>query len=214
MKECIYCHKILSLDNFHIAKDHKDGHDSRCKKCVKEYRFKNRERIKKQRAQFYRDNKERINQTNREYYGKNKAEMNAKMRKWRKDNLEKAKAYNIKHYHSHRQERIEYSINWIKENPDKYKEYVRKHHQNHLPEHAERQRRRYAQKINNGCEKTDYREIYERYNYTCQICGKENLSGFDLTIDHILPIAKGGPHVAENLQVACRSCNCRKGAKI
>ncbi|MFK0282572.1 HNH endonuclease [Streptomyces sp. NPDC090499] len=35
----------------------------------------------------------------------------------------------------------------------------------------------------------------------------------DLTVDHIIPLAKGGTHHRENLRVLCRSCNSRRGAK-
>lgn len=40
-------------------------------------------------------------------------------------------------------------------------------------------------------------------------CGsKENL-----TLDHVVSIARGGPHTEDNLVVACASCNSSKGAK-
>lgn len=51
--------------------------------------------------------------------------------------------------------------------------------------------------------------VLRRYAFTCQHCGdKENL-----TIDHIKPYSKGGLTEFGNLQVLCRSCNSRKGAK-
>jgi len=44
-------------------------------------------------------------------------------------------------------------------------------------------------------------------NYTCAYCG----SFKDLTIDHILPISRGGQHTFSNLCCCCRKCNEEKG---
>lgn len=52
--------------------------------------------------------------------------------------------------------------------------------------------------------------VLERDGYRCVRCD----SADDLTIDHIYPRSRGGRHTAENLQVLCRSCNGRKGAKV
>ncbi|MGH3282854.1 MAG: HNH endonuclease, partial [Trebonia sp.] len=55
------------------------------------------------------------------------------------------------------------------------------------------------------------REVFLRDNYTCQYCGKQSR---DLTIDHVMPRHRGGPHRWENLVSACRSCNHRKGGRL
>ena len=52
--------------------------------------------------------------------------------------------------------------------------------------------------------------ILEKYKFTCVFCkSKDNLS-----IDHIIPVSKGGSDDKSNLQVLCRSCNSIKGNRI
>ena len=54
--------------------------------------------------------------------------------------------------------------------------------------------------------------IYNRDNYRCRICGKNCRYSNDLEIDHIVPIARGGKSVYNNLQSLCRRCNKLKGS--
>lgn len=62
-------------------------------------------------------------------------------------------------------------------------------------------------------------DVLKRDKYTCQICGKKcnpndkswGTSGPDYpTLDHIVPLAKGGAHVWANVQCACGLCNSYK----
>jgi hypothetical protein len=55
--------------------------------------------------------------------------------------------------------------------------------------------------------------IFKFYNYTCPACGFYDEYGFHLTVDHIVPIAKGGTNDIENLQCLCQTCNMIKGKK-
>jgi len=52
--------------------------------------------------------------------------------------------------------------------------------------------------------------VCEKYNNKCAICHKE----LPLTMDHIIPLSKGGTHTVENIQPLCKSCNSRKSNKI
>jgi 5-methylcytosine-specific restriction endonuclease McrA len=45
----------------------------------------------------------------------------------------------------------------------------------------------------------------------CALCGINCRSLFE--VDHIVPLAAGGEHVKENLQILCPPCNRKKGAK-
>jgi len=54
------------------------------------------------------------------------------------------------------------------------------------------------------------KEVFARDDQRCQYCG---VSGIELTLDHVMPRHRGGPHEWENLVAACRSCNHRKGGR-
>ncbi len=45
----------------------------------------------------------------------------------------------------------------------------------------------------------------------CAICKKPIVSMKDVTIDHIIPLSKGGADTLENMQLAHSSCNREKG---
>lgn len=62
-----------------------------------------------------------------------------------------------------------------------------------------------------------------RFGSTCYLCGKvctkEDKSwgsfGRDYpTIDHVIPMSKGGSHTWDNVRIACGECNSIKGAKV
>lgn len=48
-------------------------------------------------------------------------------------------------------------------------------------------------------------------SYVCADCGEVFPTRLFLQVDHIVPMAKGGLSVPDNLQVLCRTCNQRKG---
>ena len=54
------------------------------------------------------------------------------------------------------------------------------------------------------------RRIYARDGRVCAICGATH----GLSIDHILPVSRGGNTTDDNLRVLCLSCNSRKGNSI
>lgn len=51
--------------------------------------------------------------------------------------------------------------------------------------------------------------VFQRNNYQCQSCGKTHQET-QLTIDHIIPLAKGGSNDISNLQTLCFNCNRQK----
>lgn len=59
--------------------------------------------------------------------------------------------------------------------------------------------------------------IYRRDNFACRLCGElvnfrdycNNIDG--PTLDHIIPRSLGGSDEIENLRLACRMCNSKRG---
>jgi hypothetical protein len=51
--------------------------------------------------------------------------------------------------------------------------------------------------------------VFKRDNFKCVICGKSPAkdSTVELHVDHIIPWAKGGETIIENLQTLCSVCN-------
>ena len=49
--------------------------------------------------------------------------------------------------------------------------------------------------------------VMQKYGGKCQYCGSEE----NLSIDHDIPISKGGTNSRDNFVLACRSCNSKKG---
>ena len=55
--------------------------------------------------------------------------------------------------------------------------------------------------------------IKKQYGYKCPSCNKKEPQ-IKLTIDHIIPLSKGGSNWIENIQPLCNSCNSSKNVKI
>lgn len=53
--------------------------------------------------------------------------------------------------------------------------------------------------------------VYEKSNRVCCICGKP-LDYGEMTVDHIMPISRGGKNNKDNLRCTCEECNSIKGS--
>lgn len=55
------------------------------------------------------------------------------------------------------------------------------------------------------------RLVVQRDGFACRYCGSACF--VDLTLEHVVPVSRGGASAFDNLVVACRWCNVRKGNK-
>lgn len=69
-------------------------------------------------------------------------------------------------------------------------------------------------------ERVYFKKIYQRDKGICQICGEPveynrcNKDKMAATIDHVIPLSKGGKHCYDNCQLAHRLCNSLKSDKL
>lgn len=73
--------------------------------------------------------------------------------------------------------------------------------------HVQNMRRR-VRKINAVGDYT--REEYESLGKQCLCCGR---SDTPMTVDHVIPLSKGGTNFIHNIQPLCEHCNKSKGAR-
>lgn len=58
--------------------------------------------------------------------------------------------------------------------------------------------------------KVSRRAILARDGFRCQYCGSTR----QLTLDHVIPLSRGGASTWENVVTSCATCNVRKGASL
>lgn len=97
---------------------------------------------------------------------------------------------------------------WIEANPEKYAEA-----------RAAYGYRRRAIEQGVEAEDIDRRVVFARDGWVCGICGEsidpalKHPDKRSVSLDHILPLARGGTHTYDNVQAACLGCNVRKNMK-
>jgi 5-methylcytosine-specific restriction endonuclease McrA len=63
------------------------------------------------------------------------------------------------------------------------------------------------------CGNVSKRDIYKRDKGRCRICGGR-VQYHLATLDHVVPLSKGGHHIKDNVQIAHFKCNRNKGVAV
>lgn len=217
MKRCSCCKQFKSTDNFCKSKSQKDGFHNQCKDCVRDSSKRNAEKISISRKQRYQKNKEVIKEKSK-IYRSNHPEVELKRSKtdrriqWKAEYLERTKEHRSerwKRYYSLNSDRLkEVRRNWYHRNKDAASRRYKKWSIANKVNIRRRGQKRWAMKFNAIGSYTDQELMlfWNFYGNTCLCCGSID----DMTIDHVVPLSKGGTNYIWNLQPLCRSCNSKR----
>lgn len=150
-------------------------------------------------------------------------------KEWRQKNKDKTRGYCKEHYWEDPDKARKRVLDWQKKNPDTKRESNKKWITNNIEKYKimvnnwrsknkelllkskrlSNSKRRSASK--DKIEIKEWNSVLEFYGNKCLCCGRTDLQ---LTIDHIVPLSKGGKNLVDNVQPLCMPCNSKKGTKI
>jgi 5-methylcytosine-specific restriction endonuclease McrA len=102
---------------------------------------------------------------------------------------------------------------------DKCRDYIARRKQNGNVYRYKRNAH-YKSNIEFESDRIIYDKVFCEHGYICNICGNHIDSSLrfphsmSASIDHVIPISKGGTHTYDNIRPAHLSCNCRKGCDL
>lgn len=134
---------------------------------------------------------------------------NSRNVEWQIDNRDRYLALKKARYNSNKEKHNEGVRRWQKENPKKMAAIYARYTQNHKEKIYLKNHRRRIKVKSNTLVVLD-KEIKRLYSSNCIHCGTTE----NITMDHLIPVSRGGRHSIGNLVPMCRSCNSRKGKRL
>jgi 5-methylcytosine-specific restriction endonuclease McrA len=216
VKPCTRCGETKPLDEFYDAKGGKFGKRSRCKTCHKrasvEWAQNNRPAADAATQRWRDKNPEKVRGYWKADYWNHREKRMASAKKFREEKWDIAYAA-IKRWKLENRDRVlELNAAYRERNRERLREKNRAYKKaNPAQSRAQQQRRRARKAAAPGFDYTTQRHIQARidlYGGLCAYCGAKAT-----TIDHRIPLARGGSHWPANLLPACGTCNPSKGTK-
>lgn len=177
----------------------------RCASCQKLHLLTDRRENYAKNPEKYRERANANNQANPE---RNRAKAAA----WAKANPIRHKAQAAKWKMLNQDRARALVARWHAAHPDRVKELSRAFSARHPEASALNKQRRRARLIDAcspGVSRIDWAQICEQYQNRCAYC----FAATKPTIDHFVPIARGGKDEPSNVLPACARCNQSKGAR-
>lgn len=152
------------------------------------------------------------NERQRRYYRDNPEPKKANAKKWKQQNPDRKKELDSRWQKENKDRANESKQKWLRNNPGRAKEAARGWRKRNPDKKMAIEENRRARKNNTGGSYTgpEWKALVESYGGRCLCCGRTDVR---LTVDHIVPISKGGSSDIGNIQCLCVQCNSSKGNK-
>jgi len=155
---------------------------------------------------------ERDRKKSLKYRNSHLEECRERCRKWQQKNVEYIKKYKKKYRIEHKNYIIEYNVEWRTKNKEynknRIKKWIADNYYHVLVYNRARQSK--LKILSDGSITNEaILSLLGKQNSICLMCGKDISNCY--TLDHIKPISKGGTNSIFNIQLLCKSCNCKKG---
>ena len=125
-------------------------------------------------------------------------------------NPERYKGYQKKYYRNNSDRVAERHLEWVNKNRNYLAEYKKQLKAKNRSRYTEYENARRSRIAKSGNYQITDKELKKLYASPCVICGIKQ----SITLDHIIPISRGGRHSIGNVQPLCKSCNSRKSTKF
>jgi 5-methylcytosine-specific restriction endonuclease McrA len=180
--------------------------------------------------QWQGNNPDKVREYKKRWEEKHKDEERERRRTWRKENPDKARESNRKYKEKNKDKiknsRREYQIKYPERarlscakyrlnNPDRVKEHRLKWDRKNREKRRINSHNWRARKKSNGGSFTlaEWEILKKQYGNRCPACRRIE-PNIKLTMDHVIPLSRGGSNNIENIQPLCMRCNDTKHRKI
>lgn len=175
---------------------------------------RSRQKMRRKRSDpLYRE-AERLRKKERYYSNHDQVRKYYADRYWK--DPEKSRSYARDWYRDHKIEILKRLAERKQKDRKKFRKYDRDHYWRNVDRSRQMARIKSARRrhrfIANGVEPVDIEAIIARDGLKCHICGLP-VKRDEISLDHLIPISKGGPHASWNLAISHRLCNYSRSDK-